>query len=235
MSTSTIFSGRAVIEAVLFDLDGTLADTAPDMAHTVNLMRRSRGLAPVAPESVRAHVSKGARGMILSAFAMETDHPDFHAMREEFLAIYADNLCIETCLFPGMESLLAHLERESIAWGVVTNKFERFAKPLIESLGLGERAAIVVGGDTCARAKPFPDPLLHAAATLGIEPRNILYVGDDERDVQAARAAGMPVVVAGYGYLGDGPAPSLWGADAIVASAAELERWIRESSLEGAA
>ncbi|MGZ5041144.1 MAG: phosphoglycolate phosphatase [Usitatibacter sp.] len=224
-----------MIEAVLFDLDGTLADTAPDMAHAVNLMRGSRGLEPVAPESVRAHVSQGARGMICSAFAMGTDHPDFPAMREEFLKLYGDNLFIETRLFPGMESLLAHLERESIAWGVVTNKFERFAKPLIECLGLGERAAIVVGGDTCARAKPFPDPLLHAAATLGIEPRKILYVGDDERDVQAARAAGMPVVVAGYGYLGDGPAPVLWGADAIVASAAELERWIRESFLEGAA
>ncbi len=224
-----------MIEAVLFDLDGTLADTAPDMAHTVNLMRRSRGLEPVAPESVRAHVSKGARGMITSAFAIDPDHPEFPAMREEFLGLYGENLCIETCLFPGMESLLAHLERESIAWGVVTNKFERFARPIIESLGLGRRATIVVGGDTCARAKPFPDPLLHAAAAMGVAPPNILYVGDDERDVQAARAAGMPVVVAGYGYLGDGPAPSLWGADAIVASATELERWIREASLEGAA
>jgi phosphoglycolate phosphatase len=219
-----------VIDAVLFDLDGTLADTAPDMAHTVNRMRSNRGLAPVAAETVRPHVSKGARGMIMSAFHIGSDHPDFPAMREEFLEIYAGQLCVDTRLFPGMESLLVHLEGESMAWGVVTNKFERFAKPLIEELGLARRAAVVIGGDTCPRAKPFPDPLLFAAEAMGIEPARILYVGDDERDVQAARAAGMPVVVAGYGYLGDGPPPAMWGADAIVESAAELEGWIRQAS-----
>jgi 2-phosphoglycolate phosphatase len=218
-----------VIEAVLFDLDGTLADTAPDLASTVNLMLKSRGLPAVALEQVRPHVSKGARGMIASAFAIGADHPGYAAMRDEFLELYADNLCVESRLFPGMESLLAHLESQSIAWGVVTNKLERFARPVMEGLGLGRRAAVVVGGDTCGRAKPFPDPLLHAAAAMGVAPENVLYVGDDQRDVQAARAAGMPVVVAGYGYLGDGPPPAQWGADAIVESAADLERWIRES------
>jgi N-acetyl-D-muramate 6-phosphate phosphatase len=224
-----------VIDAVLFDLDGTLADTAPDMARTVNLMRTRRGLAPVAPASVRAHVSQGARGMIKSAFGMASDHPGYAAMRDEFLGLYADNLCVDTRLFPGMEELLGHLESEAIAWGVVTNKFERLAKPLIEALGLGKRAAVVIGGDTCARAKPFPDPLLFAASSMGIAPARALYVGDDERDVQAARAAGMPVVVAGYGYLGDGPAPSLWGADAIVDSPVHLERWIRAAAGQRAA
>jgi len=219
-----------VIEAVLFDLDGTLADTAPDLARTVNMMLASRGLAPVALEKVRPHVSQGARGMIMSAFAIGTSHPDFSAMRDEFLDLYAGNLCIDSRLFPGMESLLAHLEDESIAWGVVTNKMERLARPLIEGLGLGRRAAVVVGGDTCARAKPFPDPLLFAAAWMGIAPRNVLYVGDDERDVRAARAAGMPVVVAGYGYLGDGLPPAMWEADAILDSVADLERWIRDTS-----
>jgi N-acetyl-D-muramate 6-phosphate phosphatase len=219
-----------VIEAVLFDLDGTLADTAPDLARTVNMMLASRGLAPVALEKVRPHVSQGARGMIMSAFAIGTGHPDFSAMRDEFLDLYAGNLCIDSRLFPGMESLLAHLDDESIAWGVVTNKMEGLARPLIDGLGLGRRAAIVVGGDTCARAKPFPDPLLFAAASMGIAPRNVLYVGDDERDVRAARAAGMPVVVAGYGYLGDGPPPELWDADAILESVADLERWIRNTS-----
>jgi N-acetyl-D-muramate 6-phosphate phosphatase len=218
-----------VIEAVLFDLDGTLADTAPDMARTVNEMRARRGLAPVPAEQVRPFVSRGARGMIMSAFDMATDHPDFPAMREEFLDLYAVNLCVDTRLFPGMMKLLDGLEAENIAWGVVTNKFERFALPLMEGLGLGRRAAIVVGGDTCSRAKPFPDPLLHAAGTIGVAPMNTLYVGDDERDVQAARAAGMPVVVAGYGYLGDGPPPSMWNADAIVNSPAELEAWIAEA------
>ena len=218
-----------MIDAVLFDLDGTLADTAPDMARTVNLMRTRRGLEPVALEAVRPHVSQGARGMIMSAFGMGPDHPQFPAMRSEFLDLYAGNLCIDTQLFPGMEELLARLEGEAIAWGVVTNKFERFARPLIDALGLGTRAAVVVGGDTCARAKPFPDPLLFAASSMGIAPSRTLYVGDDERDVQAARAAGMPVVVAGYGYLG-GSVPSLWDADAVLESPAHLDAWIRDAA-----
>jgi 2-phosphoglycolate phosphatase len=219
-----------VIEAVLFDLDGTLADTAPDMARTVNLMRTRRGLAPVPLEQVRAHVSKGARGMICSAFDMTTEHPEFQAMREEFLDLYGDNLCVDTRLFPGMPELLESLEARSIAWGVVTNKFERFARPLMAGLGLAERAAIVVGGDTCPRPKPFPDPLLFAAGKLGVRPEHTLYVGDDERDVQAARAAGMPVLVAGYGYLGDGTPPSAWNADAIVNGVQEIGEWIVEAS-----
>jgi phosphoglycolate phosphatase len=215
-----------VFDAVLFDLDGTLADTAPDMAHTVNEMRKRRGLAPVALSVVRPHVSKGARGMITAAFGMTVEHPDFAAMREEFLSIYAGMLFVDSVLFPGMESLLDRLEAQDIAWGVVTNKFERFARPLLEGMGLASRAAVIVGGDTCAKAKPFPDPLLFAARKLGARPTDTLYVGDDERDVQAARAAGMPVVVAAYGYLGDGAPPSEWKADGIVESVQALEAWV---------
>ena len=215
-----------MVEAVLFDLDGTLADTAPDMARTVNEMRTRRSLEPVAAEVVRPHVSKGARGMLLAAFDMTTDHPDFSAMREEFLDIYAGNLCVDSTLFPGMAQLLDRLEAADIGWGVVTNKFERFARPLLERMGLAARAGVIVGGDTCAKAKPFPDPLLYAAKALGVAPAKTLYVGDDERDVQAARAAGMPVVVAGYGYLGDGTPPSQWKADGIVDSPAGLDTWI---------
>jgi phosphoglycolate phosphatase len=218
-----------VIEAVLFDLDGTLADTAPDMALTVNRMLASRGKAAVAVEQVRPFVSRGARGMVCSAFGITTDHPDFNALREEFLRLYGENLCVDTRLFPGMAELLDLLEAQSIAWGVVTNKFERFARPIIEALGLDKRAAVIVGGDTCPRPKPFPDPLLFAAATIGVAPMRTLYVGDDERDVQAARAAGMPVIVAGYGYLGDGPPPALWNADAIVRDAEGIGKWIVEA------
>ena len=218
-----------MIEAVLFDLDGTLADTAPDMARTVNAMRERRGLAALAEEVVRPHVSGGARGMIMAAFGIATDHPDYRAMREEFLDIYARTLCVGTRLFPGMAALLDRLAAHDIAWGVVTNKFERFARPVMEGLGLGARAAVIVGGDTCARAKPHPDPLLFAAAKLRVPPARILYVGDDERDVQAARAAGMPVVVAGYGYLGDGAPPAQWGADAILDSPAQIEAWIHDA------
>jgi 2-phosphoglycolate phosphatase len=216
-----------VIEAVLFDLDGTLADTAPDMARTVNLMRVKRGLPPVALDLVRPHVSSGARGMIASAFGIGSEHPDYPAMREEFLDLYGDNLCIDTRLFPGMDELLGSLEARQIAWGVVTNKFERFARPVMDGLGLGSRAAVIVGGDTCPRAKPFPDPLLFAAAAIGVAPMRTLYVGDDERDVQAARAAGMPVIVAGYGYLGNGTPAALWGADSIVATVGEIGAWIQ--------
>ena len=215
-----------MFDAVLFDLDGTLADTAPDMAHTVNEMRKRRGLAPVALSLVRPHVSKGARGMILSAFDMTVEHPDFPAMREEFLNIYAGMLYVDSVLFPGMGALLDRLEAEGIAWGVVTNKFERFARPLLQGMGLARRAAVIVGGDTCAKPKPFPDPLLFAAEKLKVSPGKTLYGGDDVRDVQAARAAGMPVVVAAYGYLGDGEPPSQWKADGIVDSVDELQDWV---------
>ncbi len=217
-----------VIEAVLFDLDGTLADTAPDMALTVNRMLARRGLQAVAIGEVRRYVSSGARGMIGAAFGLAPEDDGFQALREEFLALYGENLCVDTRLFPGMAELLAALEARGVPWGVVTNKFERFARPLIDALGLGERAAVVVGGDTCPRSKPFPDPLLFAAATMRRAPTRTLYVGDDERDVRAARAAGMPVVVAGYGYLGDGAPPALWGADAIVDSPGGVDAWMRE-------
>jgi N-acetyl-D-muramate 6-phosphate phosphatase len=213
------------IRAVLFDLDGTLADTAPDMMRTVNVMRLARALPPVALELVRPHVSRGARGMIGAAFGVRPEDAAFAELRGEFLDIYAENLCVDTRLFPEMDALLDRLESRGVAWGVVTNKFEHLAKSVMDGLGLASRAAVLVGGDTCERAKPFPDPLLHAAERLMLEPRSVLYIGDDERDVQAARAAGMPVLAAGYGYLGDGPAPSQWGADAVVDSPSEIARW----------
>lgn len=224
-----------MIDAVLFDLDGTLADTAPDMALTVNRMRETRGLPAVPLAQVRPHVSKGARGMICSAFGIEPDDARFQEMREEFLTLYVDYLCVETRLFDGMAQVLDGLESRGIAWGVVTNKFERFAKPLIEQLGLGARAAIVVGGDTCPRPKPFPDPLLFAAERIGVAAARTLYVGDDERDVQAARAARMPVIVAAYGYLGDGPPPSSWGADGIVDSPVGIAQWMAQRAPKRAA
>jgi phosphoglycolate phosphatase len=198
------------------------------MARTVNVMRERRGLAPLAEAFVRPHVSRGARGMILAAFDVGGDDPAFTAMRDEFLEIYAANLCVGTRLFPGMDVLLDRLDRSGIAWGVVTNKFERFARPVVEAL-VGKRAAIIVGGDTCARAKPHPDSLLHAARVVGVAPERALYVGDDERDVQAARAAGMHVVVAGYGYLGDGAPPAQWNSEAVLDSPAALDAWIRNA------
>jgi phosphoglycolate phosphatase len=212
-------------DAVLFDLDGTLADTAPDMARTVNLMRKNRGQTTVSVATLRPHVSSGARGMVCTAFGITVDHPEYDALRTEFLTLYADNLAVDTVLFKGMAGLLEALDRDSVKWGVVTNKAEKFAGPVMRGLGLAERCAVLVGGDTCARAKPFPDPLLHAASALKLKPSRTLYVGDDIRDVQAARAAGMPVIVAGYGYLG-GSDPVTWGSDGIIDSPESIGAWL---------
>jgi len=216
------------IHAVLFDLDGTLVDTAPDLGHALNLQRARHGLPPLADDVIRPQASHGARGLLGVGFDLHPDNPRFGHMREEFLQLYAENICRYSRPFPGIPELLQALEQRGLKWGVVTNKFERFAVPLIEALGLGARASVVVGGDTCPRPKPFPDPLLFAAAEIGIAPMRTLYVGDDERDVQAARAAGMPVLVAAYGYLGDGTPPVFWGADALVDAPGGIAEWVGE-------
>jgi phosphoglycolate phosphatase len=200
------------VRAVLFDLDGTLADTAPDLAYAVNAQRHARGLAPLPLEQLRPLVSQGARGMLRGAFGLTPEHADYAEMREEFLAVYAGNLCLETRLFDGMAQVLDAIESTGMRWGVVTNKLARFSEPLLEAMGLAARSACVVSGDTCARAKPHPDPLLEAARRLDLPPQACMYVGDDERDIQAGHAAAMLPVAALYGYLGDGNPPSAWGA-----------------------
>jgi 2-phosphoglycolate phosphatase len=212
MRAAASFAGRAA----LFDLDGTLADTAPDLAHVLNLQLRARGRTELPVAALRQYVSHGARGMLRAGFGMEPEHAGYAALRDEFLDLYAKNLYRETRLFPGMLELLTTLERRGIAWGIVTNKLERFTLPLVEALGLATRAGCVVGGDTTGRAKPHPDPLLEASRRIGIEPRDCCYVGDDERDVQAGQAAGMTAVVALYGYLGDGKPPQEWGAEVFI-------------------
>jgi len=206
-----LLSGRTVA-GVLFDLDGTLADTAPDLAHVVNLQRQARGLTTLPLEHLRPLVSQGARGMLRAGFDLTPEHADYPALREEFLALYADNLCRDTRLFDGMAQVLDGLDAAGFIWGVVTNKHARFSEPLLEAMGLAARAACIVSGDTCVRAKPFPDPLLEASRRLDLPPALCIYVGDDERDVQAGRAAAMLPIAALYGYLGDGPPPAVWGA-----------------------
>jgi len=210
------------IAAVLFDLDGTLLDTAPDLARAVNRQRRERGLQPVALERLRPAVSQGARGMLRVAFDLLPGHGDYERMREEFLAYYLSDLCVDTCLFPGMESVLRTLESRGLVWGIVTNKLHRFTLPLLHKMQLHERAGCIVSGDTAARAKPHPDPLLEAARRIDTAPARCLYIGDDERDVQAANAAGMTAVVALWGYLGDGNPPDAWGASHLKADPEEL-------------
>lgn len=213
---------RTGARAVLFDLDGTLADTAPDLARALNRVRAASGLAPMPLAITRSYTSSGARGLLKIGFDIEPGNERYDALRQQFLEFYAAEICVDTRLFEGMAELLERLDRDRMPWGVVTNKAERFTLPLLQSLHLAGRAACVVGGDTTGRLKPHPDPLLHAAGTLRLHPSACLYVGDDLRDVQAARAAGMPVLAAKYGYLGDGGSIESWQADGIIDHPREL-------------
>jgi phosphoglycolate phosphatase len=215
------------IRAVLFDLDGTLADTAPDLADALNRLLAERGRGPVPFEHARPVTSSGARGMLRVGFGIDPQHTEYDALRARFLDLYAENICRETRLFDGIGELLAAIEGRGLPWGIVTNKAERFTFPLLAALGLEARTACVVGGDTTGRIKPHPDPLLHAARALGLAPGACLYLGDDLRDVQAARAAGMPVLAAAYGYLGDGGDPAAWGADGVIAHPLETLNHLR--------
>jgi len=207
---------KNAVRAVLFDLDGTLADTAPDLARALNRVRAAHRLEPMPVAITRPYTSSGARGLLKVGFGLEPGDERYDALKLQFLDFYAAGICIDTRLFAGMAELLDRLDADHLPWGVVTNKAERFTFPLLQGLHLEDRAACVVGGDTAARAKPHPDPLLHAAAALQLPPSACLYVGDDLRDVQAARAAGMRVIAAKYGYLGDGGAIESWQADAII-------------------
>jgi phosphoglycolate phosphatase len=209
------------MRAVLFDLDGTFADTAPDLGRAVNQMRTARGMKPVALSETRRVTSLGARGLLSVGFGMSPDHPDYAVMRDEFLQIYENNLCCDTRLFPGIAELVDRLEADGLRWGIVTNKAERFALPLMQQLGYSARAGCIIGGDTTGQMKPHPAPLLAAARILELPPSSCLYVGDDERDIVAGKAAGMKTVAVRFGYL-NGSNPDAWGAAAVVDRADEI-------------
>jgi len=211
--------------AVLFDLDGTFADTAPDLGRAINTMRAARGLSPVPLADTRRVTSMGARGLLGVGFGIGPEHADYAAMREEFLTLYENNLCCDSTLFPGIPELVAHLEHHGIVWGIVTNKAERFAKPLLQQLGYAARAACIIGGDTTGHMQPHPAPLLAAATAIGADPANCHYVGDDRRDIEAGRAAGMRTIAVRFGYL-NGSNPDDWGADSVVSSPEEIKNII---------
>ena len=202
------------VQAVLFDLDGTLIDSAPDLGAAADKLRTDRGLASLPLEQYRPMAGAGARGMLGIAFGMTPEHPDFPALREEFFRNYEGCMTERTRAFDGVVELVNALVEQGIPWGVVTNKSMRFAGPLTKSMPLFASARAVVGGDTTPHPKPHPAPLLEAARQLGVEPIRCIYVGDDERDVAAGRAAGMATVAASYGYLGSKGDVSAWGADA---------------------
>ncbi|MGV0999683.1 MAG: phosphoglycolate phosphatase [Fluviibacter sp.] len=212
----------AKIRAILFDLDGTIADTAPDLAAAANSLRLADGVPPLSVELLRPFASQGARGLIQEAVGLTPDDPGFEHARLRFLSYYENNLCVHTRLFPGIEPLLAGIEAHQLPWGIVTNKVEHYALPLMQKLGLTTRCAVTVGGDTTPNPKPAPDPLLHAARAIDVAPEAFLYVGDDLRDVQAAHAAGMTSVAVRWGYLGDGPPIEKWNAHHIVRTPKDL-------------
>jgi len=212
-------------QAILFDLDGTLLDTAPDMIGALNRLRSEESLAPLPPAAVRASVSHGAVRLVSVGFPEARD-ADFERLRLRFLQLYSENLAEGTCLFPGLDDVLRRFEIDGLPWGVVTNKPGWLTDPLLLQLGLSQRACCVVSGDTVAERKPHPLPLLHAATLAGVAPERCVYVGDAERDIVAGRAAGMQTVVAAYGYLGEADEPTTWNADGIIMQPAQVLDWV---------
>lgn len=211
-----------MFEAVLFDLDGTFADTAPDLGAALNRLRADLDLAPAALAELRPYTSQGVRGMLKAGLSMRPGDALYGDFHDRFLRYYSQEICVRTTVFPGIDELVERLETRGAPWGIVTNKAQRFTLPLLEQLGYAKRAACVVSGDSARRAKPAPQPMHLACSLLLRDPVRCLYVGDDKRDVEAGRAAGMVTVAVRYGYLGDGDPIEAWGADHLVDDAAQI-------------
>jgi phosphoglycolate phosphatase len=217
---------RLAVRAVLFDLDGTLADTAADLGNALNRVRADRALPPLPLATLRPQASHGARGLLAAGFGIGKEHADFPPLRDAFLAYYAEALCEQTTLFPEADRVLAEIEHRGLRWGIVTNKAARFTLPVIERLALAARAGAVISGDTTPQTKPHPAPLLAGAAALDVEPAQCVYVGDAERDIIAGRAAGMHTLFAAYGYVAADETPAAWNADGELDSLPELLDWL---------
>jgi phosphoglycolate phosphatase len=214
------------IETVLFDLDGTLLDTAPDLANALNAVLEANGRAPLPFEQIRPVVSHGGQALVRLGFKLEHDHPDFDPLRQQLLDHYQAHIADHTGLFPGMAEVLNVIEQRGLNWGVVTNKPGWLTDPLMDALDLTRRAASIVSGDTLNERKPHPAPLLHACNLIGSEPGNCLYVGDAERDVKAGHNAGMVTLVALFGYLMEQDRPETWGATALIEQPADILDWL---------
>lgn len=216
----------AATQAVFFDLDGTFADTAPDLGAALNHVRALHKLPPLPIAMTRLQASHGSAGLLKLGFNVTSDSAEFPALRDAFLAYYSANICVHTTLFDGMAELIDTLEQRGLPWGIVTNKPHRFTLPLMQALGYEKRAACLVSGDTCAHAKPHPEPLLHAAKSIGVTPQSCLYLGDDKRDIEAGRAAGMKTLIALFGYIDPKADLDTWQATASIASPLELIQYI---------
>ncbi len=212
--------------AVLFDLDGTFADTAPDLGAALNHLLNLHGKPPIPLETIRPQASHGSPGLLKLGFNIEPDAPNFADLRDAFLDYYASHICVHTTLFPGMAELIEILEQRGLPWGIVTNKPHRFTLPLMQALGYAQRAACLISGDTCTRAKPFPDSLLKACELLKIAPQLCLYLGDDKRDAEAAQAAGMRCIIAHYGYNGSLEELSNWPAQGGIDLPSQLLQYL---------
>ena len=212
---------------VLFDLDGTLIDSAPDLAAAANELRERHGLAPLPLEQLRPMVGSGARGMVGVAFGLKPGDSGYEPLRTAFLELYVRRMLTLTRVFDAVHPVLDALDGHGIRWGVVTNKALSMAQPITEALGLAARAAVVIGGDSTPHTKPHPAPLLEAARRIGAAPAQCVYVGDDPRDVQAGRAAGMATIAAAWGYLGLGEPVHAWGADHVSEAPSGVLQWLR--------
>ncbi|PAU86464.1 phosphoglycolate phosphatase [Pseudomonas sp. WN033] len=217
-----------MITSVLFDLDGTLLDTAGDFVDIIQVMRAERGLPPAPEDQVRSRVSDGSIGMLCAAFELSPQAAGFQELREDFLQRYDRQLAVHTRFYPGIEPLLDWLDSEGLPWGVVTNKLSRFSVPLLDAMGIGQRCASLVCPDQVSQSKPHPEPLLKACVEMRVEPRHSVFIGDHLRDIQAGRAAGMLTVAALYGYLPPGDDPSTWQADHSIHEATALHPWLMQ-------
>jgi phosphoglycolate phosphatase len=220
-----------MIRTVLFDLDGTFADTAPDLALALNRLLAEEGRAPLPFEKIRPVVSHGSPGLLRLAFGIGPGEPGYEERRARLLELYGRDLCRETRLFPGMAELIIELERRGASWGIVTNKPTFLTTALLAALAPPVAPACVVSGDSTPNRKPHPEPLLAACAQAGRRPAECLYVGDAERDIEAGRRAGMKTLVALFGYIGEGDDPAAWGADGMIREPREVLRWLDEREL----
>jgi len=223
----------STIKAVIFDLDGTLLDTAPDLAAALNIMLAKHNYPDVPFEQIRPIASYGSKALIKLGFNIEENHPIFAALRQEFLNIYSEHSCILTILFPGMSAVLAELQKRKIPWGIVTNKPGWLTMPILKTLQLIDKTDCVVCGDTLSETKPSPAPLLYACELLHCSPAECIYIGDAEFDALAGKRAGIKTLIAGFGYISENDKVNEWGVEKVISSPVEILDYLIPSPLEG--